>query len=145
MAYLTRDRLNVTLFSVQCSCPWAACSKMAQANEQKERLEKRTSAWQWNHSMTEHLMIHAAAHKQITSAKWLITLTQIDDSDDCMVHPPFCSLTSSYQPFQQSEKGTDPGQPRLTQTSPSPGSCKRKIRRWTDPGRCTTQASVKRP
>ena len=28
---------------------------MAQANEQKERLEKRTSTWQWNHSMTEHL------------------------------------------------------------------------------------------
>ena len=28
---------------------------MAQANEQKERLEKITSTWQWNHSMTEHL------------------------------------------------------------------------------------------
>ena len=28
---------------------------MAQADEQKERLEKRTSTWQWNHSMTEHL------------------------------------------------------------------------------------------
>ena len=55
MAHLTRDRLNVTVFAVQRSCPWAACSKMAQANEQKERLEKRTSTWQWNHSMTEHL------------------------------------------------------------------------------------------
>ena len=79
--------------------------------------------------MTEHLMMHAAAHKQITLVKWLITLTEIDDSDDCMVRPPFSSLTSSYQPFQPSEKGTDPGQPRLTQPSPSPGLCKRKIRR----------------
>ena len=40
------------------------------------------------------------------------------------VCPPFSSLTSSYQPFQPSEKGTDPGQPRSTQASPSPGSCK---------------------
>ena len=39
------------------------------------------------------------------------------------------ALTSSYQPFQPSEKETDPGQPGLTQPSLSPGSCKRKIRR----------------
>ena len=123
MAYLTRDRLNVTLFAAQRSRPWAACSKMAQANEQKERVEKRTSTWQWNHSMTKHLMMHAAAHKQITLVKWLITLTQSDDSDDCMVRLPFSSLTSSYQPFQPSEKKTDPGQPRLAQPSLSPGSC----------------------
>ena len=129
MAYLTRDRLNVTLFAVQRSCPWVACSKMAQANEQKERLEKRTSTWQWNHSVTEHLMMHAAAHKQITLVKRLITLTQINDSDDCMVCPPFSSIRSGYQPFQPSEKGNDPGQLRLTQPLPSPGSCKRKIRR----------------
>ena len=44
-----------------------------------------------------------------------------------MVRPPFSSLTSSYQPFQSSEKLTDPGQPRSTQPSPSPGSCKRKF------------------
>ena len=36
-----------------------------------------------------------------------------------MVRPPFSSLTSSYQPFQPSEKGTDPAQPRLTQPSPA--------------------------
>ena len=129
MAHLTRDRLNVTLFAVQRPCPWAACSKMAQANEQKERLEKRTSTWQWNHSMTKHLMMHPAAHKQMTLVKWLITLTKIDDSDDWMVRPPFSSLTSSYQPFQPSEKGTDPGQPRLAQPSLSSGSCKRRFRR----------------
>ena len=129
MAHLTQDRLNVTLFAVQRSCPLAAYSKMAQANEQKERLEKTTSTWQWNHSMTKHRMVYAAAHKQITLAKWLIMLTQIDDSDDSMVRPPFSSLTSSYQPFQPSEKRTDPCQPRLTQPSPSPGSCKRKFRR----------------
>ena len=129
MAYLIRDRLNVTLFAVQRSCPWASCSKMAQANEQKNVWKKKTSTWQWNNSMTEHLMMHAAAHKQITLVKWLITLTLIGDSDDCMIRPPFSSLTSSYQTFQPSEKGTDPGQPRLTQPSPSLGSCKRKIRR----------------
>ena len=39
------------------------------------------------------------------------------------------ALKSSYQPFQPSEKETDPGQPGLTQPSLSPGSCKRKIRR----------------
>ena len=121
--------MNVTLFSVQRSCLWAAYSKMGQANEQKERVVKRTSTWQWNHSMTEHLMMHAAAHKQITSVKWLITLTQIDNSDDCTVRPPFSSLTSTYLPFQPNEKGTDPGQPRLVQPSPSPGSCKRTFRR----------------
>ena len=79
--------------------------------------------------MTEHLMMHAAAHKQITLVKWLITLTQIDNSDDWMVRPPFSSLTSSYQPFQPNEKRIDPGQPRLAQPSPSPGSCKRRFRR----------------
>ena len=57
----------------------------------------------------------------------------------------FSSLTSSYQPFQPSEKEPDPGQPRLTQPSRSPDSCKRKIRRWTDPGRCPSRGRVKRP
>lgn len=58
-------------------------------------------------------------------------------ADDCMVRPPFSSLTSSYQPFQQSGKGTDPGQPWVTQDRPNPhpASCKHTIRRWTDPGR----------
>ena len=27
---------------------------MAQANEQEEHVQKRTSSWQWNHSMTQH-------------------------------------------------------------------------------------------
>ena len=36
-------------------------------------------------------------------------MAQIDDSDDCMVRSPFSLLTSSYQPFQPSEKETDPG------------------------------------
>ena len=76
--------------------------------------------------MSMSIKTHAAAHKQVTLEKRLITLTQIDDA---MVRPPFSSLTSSYQPFQPSEKETDPGQPRLTQPSLSPGSCKRKIRR----------------
>ena len=83
-------------------------------------------AWAWV------LKTQAAAHKQITLVKRLITLKQIGD-------------WSSYQPFQPSEKETDPGQPRLTQPSLSPGSCKRKIRRWTDPGPCPTRGRVKRP
>ena len=33
----------------------------------------------------------------------------------------------------------------MTQPSPIPSSCKRNIRRWTDPGRCLTRARVKRP
>ena len=56
--------------------------------------------------------------RQITLVKRLITLKKL-----------VIALTSSYQPFQPSEKEADPGQPTLTQPSLSPGSCKRKIRR----------------
>ena len=33
--------------------------------------------------------------------------------------PPFSSLTSSYQPFQPSEKGTDRDQPTMNQPHPA--------------------------
>ena len=89
--------------------------------------KKRTSTWQSNHSMTEHLI--AKLQEYENGMDYQNNVNTNDDSDDCMVRPPFSSLTSSYQPFQTSEKGSDPGQPRLTQSSPSPGSCKRKIRR----------------
>lgn len=83
--------------------------------------------------------------------------TNIDD--DCMVCLPFSSVTSSQQPFQPSKKGTEPGQIRVTQNRPSPHPARAhvnvkfdnlvptrlKIRRWTDPGRCSTRARVKRP
>ena len=83
-------------------------------------------AWAWV------LKTQTAAHKQITLVKRLIMLKQIGD-------------WSSYKPFQLSEKETDPGQPRLTQPSLSLGSCKRKMRRWSDPGPCPTRGRVKRP
>ena len=38
-------------------------SVLAHAHEQKERVEKRMSTWQWNHSMTEHLIVKPQEYK----------------------------------------------------------------------------------
>ena len=58
MAHPTRDRLNIILFAVQCSCPCAfEKKKMAQVNKE------RTVTWQWNHRMTEHLLTKLREYK----------------------------------------------------------------------------------
>ena len=55
MAHLTRDRLNVTLFAVQRSCPRQPVAKWRRRMSKRSVWKKKTSTWQWNHSMTEHL------------------------------------------------------------------------------------------